>query len=298
MRKTNIIKFVCKLDGYIDAIGLGNLKIVRGLKHRLNTFIMRMLTNGSPLLITSHGFRLYIYPTTADGRAYLLGDYEPYTTELFRQLIEPGMTVLDIGAQFGYFSLLAAKHGAGRVYAFEPVPANFELLRRTIQINDYMNVIHPVQRAVGAEPGLVTMFVYEGSDSHSMHRHPVASVREQISIECITLDEFLEGEAVDIIKIDIEGNEPYALSGLSQMISSRSRLALITELAPEFLRRAGVEPADYLAQLASFGFEVQLIDEKTRSLKPVSQSFLDGGDPGRYANLFCVKGNFSRKPLR
>jgi FkbM family methyltransferase len=202
------------------------------------------------------------------------------------------MTVLDIGAQFGYFSLLAAKHGAGKVYAFEPVPANFELLRRNIHLNGYTNIIHPVQRAVGAEQGLVIMFVYEGSDSHGMYRHPLASVQEKISIECITLDEFLRCEPVDIIKMDIEGNEPYALEGMRHIVTANKRLILFSELAPEFLRRAGVEPANYLAQLSSLGFNVQFIDESTRLIRPVSQSYLDNGDPGRYTNLFCVKGNF------
>jgi FkbM family methyltransferase len=289
MWQGHIIRFIHRLDTYFDVIGVGNLEIMRALRQRANLFMMKTMASNNPLRTKVHGLSMYIYPTTADGRAYLLGTFEPYTTELFRRVIEPGMTVLDIGAQFGYYSLLAAKQGAGKVYAFEPVPVNFELLQRNIHMNDFTDIIHPVQRAVGAKQGLVTMFVYEGSDSHSMYRHPLVSVREKISVECIPLDEFLGLEAVDVIKMDIEGHEPYALQGMKQTIASSNKLILFAELAPEYLRRAGAEPKDYLAQLSTLGFETQFIDEHAYSLRSVSGEFLLGGYAGRYANLYCTK---------
>jgi FkbM family methyltransferase len=287
----NLLKAIYKISSYLNTVGIGNLKIVRGLKPQLNSLLMQMFGSDSSLLINIHGLSMYIYPNTADGRAYLLRPFEPYTTELFRRAVKPGATVLDIGAQLGYFSLLAARQGAQTVYAFEPAPGNFKLLERNVQANGYTNIIQKVPKAVGSSQGAVVMFIYEGSDSHAMYRHPLASVREKISVECVTVDEFLPGQPIDVIKMDIEGNEPHALEGMRRTIAANERLILFSELAPDFLRRAGVQPRDYLAQLSAMDFDIKLIDEQSHCLRPLDKRFLLQGDPGRYMNLYCVKGS-------
>ena len=291
MWKSNIMKLADRLNSYLNATRVGNVRFVRGLKHRGKQVIIRLLTHDNLLLIKVHGLAMYIYPNTADTRAYLLGPFEPYTTELFKRAIRAGAMVLDIGAQFGYFSLIAAKRAGqkGAVYAFEPVPANFRLLEENIRMNNLSGLVHPVQKAVGDKHTTVTLCLYEGSDSHGMYRHPQASVKGTLQVECIAIDQFLGERSVDVIKMDIEGSEPYALEGMKQTVSRSHNLILFTELAPAYLRRAGVEPADYLTQLRRLGFHVQLIDEHSRCLKPVSKHFLAGDDPSWYANLYCTK---------
>lgn len=199
--------------------------------------------------------------------------------------------MLDIGAQFGYYSLLAAKLTGpdGMVFSFEPVPRNFEILIKNIEINNYNNIIYPVQKAIGNKREPVTFFLYEYSDSHGMFRHPTASVDKTITVECITVDEFLEGRRVDVIKMDIEGNEPFALEGMEKTISKNKSLTLFTELAPVFLRRAGVEPRDYINQLEDLGFKIRVIDEYGHSLKPVSEELLTTEELSGHVNLFCTK---------
>ena len=142
-----------------------------------------------------------------------------------------------------------------------------------------------LQRAVGDRPKVVEMFVYGDSDSHSMYRHPEARVSERIGVESVTIDDFLQGRTVDVIKMDIEGNEPYALEGMTQTIARSKPLVLFAELAPAYLRRAGIEPRDYLARLEALGFSVQLIDEVSGELRPVTVE----RDPSWKANLLCQK---------
>ena len=248
-----------------------------------------------PLLALVHGIPMYIYPNTFETVAYLCQPFEPYTTELFERAIRPTATVLDIGAQFGYYALLAARRvgSAGCVYAFEPVPSNVDLLERNIQLNGYSETIHAVPKAVGNRHTQETLYVYRGSDSHSMYRHPRVAVKETIRVECVTIDEFLGGQRVDVIKMDIEGHEPSALAGMAHTIARSDPLSPIIEFAPAYLRRAGVEPHEYLTQLRGFGFDLQLIDEASHRLKPVPTDFTQPHDPTWYANLYCTKKGFS-----
>ncbi|MBT9169715.1 MAG: hypothetical protein DDT18_00050 [Actinobacteria bacterium] len=177
----------------------------------------------------------------------------------------------------------------GRVFAFEPVPGNFEVLKRNIQVNRYTDIIYPIPKAVGVRPGMISIFLYKNSDSHGMFGHPHVAAQEVISVECVTIDEFLAERPVDVIKMDIEGNEPYALKGMAETISKNNNLILFTELAPLFLRRAGVEPKDYVLQLEQLGFDVRLIDEHSRCLKPITEDLLAEDDPSWHANLYCIK---------
>lgn len=282
-----LFRFADQLNACLNSTGLGDLRWVRGAKKRVARLMARSL-QGGPILTRVAGLRLYVSP--AEAWPYLL-HFEPYTTELFKQAVKPGARVLDIGAQFGYYSLLAGKAAGekGAVYAFEPAPANFELLARNIQMNGYTDFIRPVPKAVGDKPGTATLFLYEGTDSHTMHPDPEASIKET-AVECITIDDFLGGRPVDVIKIDIEGHEPYALEGMKRTITKSDPLTLLIEFSPDLLRRAGVEPGDLLRQLAGLGFHVRLIDEGERDLKPVTDYPLREAASGWYANLYCTKG--------
>ena len=293
MWKTNLVRLAYRLNAYLNAAGLGSLRVVRGVKARGKQLMTRLLVQDNLLLVRVHGLLMYVDANTAEFEAYTSGSFEPYTTELFKRAIRPGATVLDIGAQFGYFSLIAAQRAGlgGRVYAFEPVPSNLEILERNVRLNGYTEIIQPVQRAIGDSHTPVNLFLYERSASHSMYRHPAASVRATIEVQCITVDEFVGREPVDVIKMDIEGHEPHALEGMRKTMSRCKHLVLFAELAPAYLRRAGVEPADYLAQLASLGFDVQLIDENSHSVRPITTLDLHERDPSWYANLLCKKGD-------
>jgi FkbM family methyltransferase len=192
--------------------------------------------------------------------------------------------------------LLAAKLAGteGRVLAFEPDPTNYKILKRNVEVNNCSHIIRPIQKAVGAKHGTVAVFIYKDSNLHGIYCHPHAAIKETIEVECVSIDEFLGKQPVDVIKIDIEGNEPYALEGMKETISKSNNLVLFTELAPMFLCLAGVRPEDYLAQLEELGFDVKIIDEHARCLQPVTQDFIAKDDPSCHVNLYCVKRNLRK----
>ena len=246
--------------------------------------VMRWMGRGGVVMVEARGIPMFVHANTFETALYLKS-FEPYTAELFERAVRPGAVVVDIGAQFGYFSLIAARRGA-TVHAFEPEPSNLALLRRNVDHNGFGDRIRAVPKAVGARAETLDLHVYEGSDSHGIHRHPEAAVREKIRIECVTLDAYIEGRPVDVIKMDIEGHEPYALSGMERTIAASPNLILFVEFAPELLRRAGTEPGAFLDRLSALGFAVELIDEEERRLRRAraGESFETG-----YANLRCVR---------
>ena len=84
----------------------------------------------------------------------LLGVHEPIATRLLNQQIKSGMRVIEIGANIGYYTLIAANlvGESGKIYAIEPEPANYALLTKNVEVNGYKNVI-PIQKAISNEIG-------------------------------------------------------------------------------------------------------------------------------------------------
>jgi FkbM family methyltransferase len=116
-----------------------------------------------------------------------------------------GKTVVDVGSQTGDFAMMCAAMGARKVYAFEPVARNYEILSNNIRENGLGRVIVPVNRGLGEKEGFVDMSgetMVKGS-----------------GIEITTLDSFLKGERVDFIKMDVEGYEENVLLGAKETIS-------------------------------------------------------------------------------
>ena len=108
--------------------------------------------------------------------------YERATTDLLKDLLHPGMIFVDVGANIGYFSLLAANlvGTEGTVYAFEPEPGNHELLRKNIELNSYSNIVM-IQKAVSNKSGSAPLFLSAlDSGSHSLYSEAARGVKERI----------------------------------------------------------------------------------------------------------------------
>ncbi len=228
----------------------------------------------------------------------VLDRYEPETTRLFHRLLQPGMTVVDIGAHGGYFSLIGASRvgAAGKVYAFEPYPASFEELQRNIDLNGYKN-IQAVRKAVSDRTGVHKLLVNpKGSDRHSLYAGESSWERNSPEVETTRLDDFLEGckwPRVDLIKMDIEGAEPAALAGMKQTLEKCGVRFLITELSPGPLKAAGFDPRGFLQELTNLGFSLYAVEgeKEPKALSPggfagFMQALQDRGG----TNLLCESG--------
>lgn len=211
----------------------------------------------SPVLVELPGFNMYVRPNDNFIGAVIAREkrYEPHVTRVLTGLLAEGQTFVDIGANIGYFSLLAASliGRAGCIIAFEPNPANCDLLHRSIAANGFEELIalHPL--AV-AESRQTIHFSTAGVGSNGRVINPAEAAAEVIAlptVEAVALDEALAGEErVDVIKLDIEGAEARAWRGM-QAILARHKPVLLFEFSPTLLERTSeVDPVAFLEEVS------------------------------------------------
>jgi FkbM family methyltransferase len=254
-------------------------------------FFYRYLSPGI-VLSEIQGAKLYLDSKSGIAlESWIGGSYEKGTTKLFRDLIEEGMVILDIGANIGYYSLFAAKlvGEKGTVFAFEPAPDNFALLVKNIELNGFSNII-PVQKAVSSKTGRGRLFLSSDPVLHSMHQH---NGKRSIEVEVTSIDEFIENRncPVDLIKMDVEGLEMRALEGMLETIKRNPNLKIITEFSPDCLQKSGSPPMEFLKKLMDCGFKLFLIDEQEQTIKLANvDSIMEAYQRGKLLNLYCDRG--------
>jgi len=199
------------------------------------------------------------------------GTRETFETELMGRLVRPGDTVLDVGANIGYYTLQFARQVGpqGHVFAFEPDPQNFALLKLNVRQNGYANVTL-VPKAVAARSERRRLF--RNRDNRGDHRiYASGDDRESVDIETVALDEFFAGDSrpIDFVKMDIQGAECEALSGMQSLLARNRHLRMFTEFWPRGMRLCGSDPEQFLRRLLELGFEVRVIDEQTERLLPL-----------------------------
>jgi FkbM family methyltransferase len=223
--------------------------------------------------------------------AAALNSFEPFTTEIFEKVLKRGDTVIDIGANVGYYSLVAARivGESGKVYAFEPNPKTYSWLIKNIELNKYDNIV-PVAKAITNKVGTAQLFIYGNSEYDTLSQS--GSNRKSVKVETETLDHFFgnKGEAVNVIKIDIEGGEMDALLGMTNLIRQSKKLKMFVEFSPYFVQRGGYSPEAFLHKLRSYNFSFYVIDESKKRLRYISNiNELLGSHATTEKNLFLVR---------
>ena len=183
--------------------------------------------------------------------------FEGVETRLVERLLRPGMTVLDIGAHHGLYTLLASKRVGrrGRVIAFEPSPRERKRLITHVRVNHCSNVcVEPY--ALGDRAGEADLFLVEGfQDWCNSLRPPVVDGRTcTVRVEVRRLDDVLETlgiSQVDFIKLDVEGAELSFLHGASKLLQSASRPAILAEVQDLRTRPWGYPAREIIKFLAS-----------------------------------------------
>jgi FkbM family methyltransferase len=222
------------------------------------------LGNSLALCRVMKSFAMYVdtRDTYITPRLLLSGEWEPAETQLILRLVRPGMTFVDVGANFGYFTVLAAAGVGeeGRVYAFEPEARNLEILDRNLQVNCYSGRVKIFPNAVLDAPKKVqlhrnrrnlrnhTLFVTDRQNAEA----------EPIAVDAVRLDDAVEG-AADFVKIDAEGSEPLIFRGMRGLMARSPKLTILTEFNLIALKAAGFAPRDFLRELGVYGFTVNSV---------------------------------------
>jgi FkbM family methyltransferase len=193
--------------------------------------------------------------------------WEPLETSILLRCIEPGYRVVDVGANVGYYTLLFSRlvGKTGKVWAFEPEPANYKLLCASVLINDCTNVVCEC-KAVAERIG--TQSLYLSSFNLGDHRLYPSSGRTACEVETTTLDEYIADQPLDFIKIDTQGSEPRILTGMSGLVENcRTQLGCLIEFSPGLLERSGFGLEAFLALLHSLEARVYWIDVQEKKVE-------------------------------
>lgn len=193
------------------------------------------------------------------------GNWEPWITPRFLEAIKSGMRVVDIGANCGYYTVLAARAvgASGKVTAIEANPRLARLTARSLGLNGCVTWTEVICAAAMDKAGdieLGTPGDFLGSSSvfitQEGRNHAVSTIKARGD----TLDALLGADPrVDVIKIDTEGAEPLIWRGANAVLAANPRLTMFMEFAPSMIA-ATLPPAEFLAQIRAAGFA---IDELT-----------------------------------
>jgi FkbM family methyltransferase len=195
------------------------------------------------------------------------GHYEPQETALVQSILQSGMSFVDVGANWGYFTLLAASlvGPTGRVLSLEPDPRLFPILQENVRRGE-LNQVTVLQVAAAHEPGTLMLAGYaeDGGNfgvsrivANSGEEHQVFQVRSD------SLDRILHPQgfsSVDLLKMDIEGAEAFAIAGLENSLAEKKIKRLVLELHPAQLAEHGSSITAIVQILQNAGYRAWTID--------------------------------------
>ncbi len=195
--------------------------------------------------------------------------YDPGLIAITKKLIKPGSRAIDAGANIGYWSVFLAKAcGCTKVFAFEPEPNNFKLLKENVRLNKIENKVVSTQAGLGSKKEKLKLHL--SSDNAGDHQlYDSNGSRSFVEVDVLTFDEAFPDEKIDFVKIDTQGYEPYVLKGMEKTLNSNPDLKIVTEFWPTGIRGAGSEPTALLNDLQKMGFKMYAVTANSEELKLV-----------------------------
>ncbi|MEM6583595.1 MAG: FkbM family methyltransferase [Pseudomonadota bacterium] len=202
------------------------------------------------------------------------GIWEPQETHFLLATLRPGDVFVDVGANIGYFSLLASQQVGvdGTVLAFEPEADNFALLEANGKLNECDNLMC-FQLALGRDDSEAMLFLNERNrGDHSLYSDDAARPSQTIRIANGTRVIGEHCKRINCLKVDTQGAECDVLSGLEDVIhSSADDLVMIIEVSPMHLRAAGASSRKLLELIDRNSWQLYLMDEQAEGLLPMSR---------------------------
>lgn len=250
----------------------------------LMRFVIRTVPRGKTMLINAslailghryegairvQGFYFWIDTIHALNRSlFFCGVYEPEMTALFHVMIKPGMTVMDVGSNFGWYTILMAHlvGPRGRVYAFDMDDKLIGILQKSLHLNKLENVMC-TRAAVGNVRAQVPYYDDAGAGTANLSSELVQASSKEL-VPMILLDEFVDKHhitSVDFIKCDIDGAEGLFIDGAERVLRGTPRMTI--EIYDEAQQVFGSSGAALMHRLVGIGYTLKNIDRKCEVLK-------------------------------
>ena len=197
----------------------------------------------------------------ADRSFYFLGRwYDRAATMAVKAVLRPGDTVLDVGANYGHFTMTSAATVGpqGSVHAMEPNPTSFARLTMHVTLNNLAHVdVHNV--GVADAPQTLTLQIPRINSGEASFTQLIYDDYREVSCPVTTVDAIADGGPVDMLKIDVEGFETAVLKGASRTLAD-NRPIVMTELIDKHLARADTSKAEVFEILGALDYQAYRIE--------------------------------------
>lgn len=225
-------------------------------------------------------------------KSFFTGEYDDGVIQKLATFLSPGESVLDVGANIGFYAIalglaLQEKGGVGKVYAIEPVLANYQRLKRMIQINGLGHVVHPFNTALGDREGTVKFEVEAQNGATTGNaawiKEGNITVREaNCTCSIMRLDQFVKEQNIHtccLIKVDAEGAERDILAGGKTFIM-KTKPIIFSEFNPYCAREFGYSFQDLQADMTALHYSPYIL--KSHHLLPLYEH------PTSITNIFWI----------
>ncbi len=207
-------------------------------------------------------FKMYVDTRDISLTPHLLmeGNWEMWITKVFLQLLRPGLTVVDVGANVGYYTMIGAAGVGmkGRVHAVEADPDTFAILEKNIEVNGYGSIVRAHQCAASNSRGELKFYQYRNHHGGNNIFAPQAGrIVGEVKVPGIPLDELIP-DAVDVMKIDAEGSEPLIFEGMQKLLERSPRIQILMEFAPQMIERT-IAPLDFLKRIRDANLQCKVV---------------------------------------
>ncbi len=206
---------------------------------------------------------------------------------LLQSIIKPNTTVLDIGANIGFYAKLISKMVGvnGKVICFEPDKKNFNYL-----VNNTKQLTNVVRYNLAVANNSDNIKIYTSKLLNVDHRtYPVNNYDTVEVIKATSIDELIakgEIKAVDVIKIDIQGFEIAAFEGMKNLLQTNASLKIVAEFWPHGLKRAGKSAIELYTFFEKLGYTIFEITEN--DLQPITKNFIEKNNEREFEFSFNV----------
>ncbi len=268
---------------------ISNSKVIRNIFYRLS----QKYKGKMEISFLINGFKFY--GNSIDRIiAILLWKWsllEGFESKFVVDKIKSGWTVLDIGANIGFYTIQFSNQVGlnGKVIAVEPAADNLYLLKKNIKVNHLKNV-SIIEKAISSKSQNSRLYFAHGHQGD--HRiYNTNETREYTPIETITIDDLIKDETrLDLIKMDIQGAEHLAILGIKQTVKKYRNIKIISEFSPKLISDAGGNPYDFLDYFIKEGFHIKYFDEKNKMIiKTTKKDLIKLCTGAKYVSLYLER---------
>ena len=261
-----------KLAASLYGTGISKIPLVKNIHGAISK-------HTTPEFITIFGYKMFLDKTNMEEYCVVF-DSETEMTRILQKWIKKGDTVIDVGANIGFYTLLFRNlvGDTGKVIAFEPEPKNFALLKKTISVNKFEN-IDIYQKGVGRKNMKLKMLLSDKIGEHNI------SDDGDIEIDCVRLDDHFN--FADFIKLDVEGYEIEVIKGMPNLLNQQ--LTLMSEFYLKLLIKYS-DPVEFFKILKNNSFSFHDMRNNMQSIDE-SNYMLNYDEKSSATDILCVKND-------